>query len=1749
MSSVDNRIVNMKFDNASFEKGVATTISTLTKLTDKLKLTGASKGLDDVQSKASRFNLNGMDGAVTGISKKFLALSTIAITALSNITNRAVNAGLNFAKSFTVGPILDGLHEYQTNLQSIQTIQANTDQPLTKIQKSLDELNKYSDATIYNFSEMARNIGTFTAAGVGLKDATSSIKGIANMAALSGSSSMQASSAMYQLSQAIAAGKVGAQDWNSVVNAGMAGKKLQNALAQTAVAMGKIDQSMISGTKSGQALKISGESFKNSIMSTGGKTSWLTSDVLVKTLATLDGRFSRAALSTEKLADGTLKYKKASEVTAVIEKNRAELAKQGVKFSDAQFKSLSKLSDASFKSATQVKTLGQVFDVAKETIGSGWSSSFKSLFGNLNESKALFTGMSNTINDFINANALARNNLLAAWKQGGGRVAVIDGIKAGFQALFAVLKPIQQAFRDIFPATTAKQLIDYSNRFRDFMQSLKIGSDTADKLRSTFRGVFAILDIGVQIIKGILTGIGELFSTVGKGSGSFLNLTGSIGDFLVSLDQSIKKSGVLIAFFKGLGQVLSLPLKLLGAVAGALSNLFGNFDISGIASKVANAFHAVTDAITGAFTTDNVNSSMSIFTAGLTGGIFLILKQFIGRITTLFNGGIFGGGGMLDSIKNTFQTLTGSLKAMQTQIQAKTLLLIAGALALLTASVVALSFIDAKALSKSMGALAAGFGELLAAMAVLVKISGSAGFIKVPLIAASMVLLSAAILLLTAAVAAMSRLSWESIGKGLAGIAGALVAVAAGMRLMPKGMVAQAAALTLLGVALNAIALAVAGLGLLSWEAIAKGLVAITGALLGIAGAMHLMPKGMILQAAGLVLIAAALDVMAAAIAGLGQLSWEAIGKGLVSIAGALLIIAGAMQLMPATLPITAAGLILVGIALNAIGLAVIGMAQLGWEQIAKGLTALAGAMAILAIGLNLMGGTLLGSAALLAASAALAILTPVLLALGTMSWEAIGKGLAVLAASLLLLAGAGLLLAPAALGLIGMGAAIALFGVGLAAAGAGTLAFATALKLLGPAATGAANTIGLVLKAIIGTIPAALKAFGEGIVAFAGAIAKGAPQFARAFMAVLTSILNTIVTMTPKIVRTLNVMLDALLGLLVRNIPKIVNAGMQLILGLLRGIRSHIDEIVRVAGDIIVKFINGVAKQQGRIIDAGVRLIISFINGVSRAISAHSGELGAAGGRLGVAVVQGMAKGILGGLGAIAGAALSVAKSALNAAKGFLGIHSPSRVFRDLVGKPIAWGWAQGINEGSKDVSNAAVNASRNALNAVRKQGIPDEFKKLGKDLNQGFVKGLVADRETVKGTLSNLNDDLKSALEDTQKTVQADKDKLDKLLKAKKQDADAINKARAALAQAENLNKLADAAHTKFTKNLADEKKNLLDLAKQYEDLTKKIDDATKARDDAVAARDNANTSITSQYDGMPDITADTTVADYTNAVASQAQQTAAFLSSLNALANMGLDDATYQKLLDQGLGAQPFIDQLIAAGPNAVEAINKATTDLTKASKDLGNTASTHLYQAGVDAAEGLLKGLKTQNAAIVKQMTDLANLIDNTIRKALKIKSPSRVMMEIGRYTSEGLAQGITQYASSVDKSANDVAQRAIAALSQSMTAVQDKLGSTGDLNPVIAPVLDLTQLQKDASQIGSMINAKPISAALSYGQAASISTAQKSAPDTSTDISKTSVAPVIKFEQTNISPKALSPVEIYRNTRNQLSLAKEALTNS
>lgn len=389
--TIDQRVVEMQFNNRNFERNVSTTMSSVEKLKQSLNFTGAAKGLENVSSAAKKVDMNGLGSAVETVRARFSALEVMGVTALANITNSAINAGKRMISSFTIDPIISGFQEYETQMNAIQTIMSNTrskGSTLEEVKDALAELNTYADQTIYNFTEMTRNIGTFTAAGVGLDESVNAIKGIANLAAVSGSNSQQASAAMYQLSQALAAGRVSLMDWNSVVNAGMGGELFQNALIRTA---------QIMGTGVDQAIEKYG-TFRESLT----KGQWLTAEVLTETLAQLSGAYTEA-----------------------------DLIAQG--YTESQAKEIVALANDAVAAATEVKTFTQLMDTMHEAVGSGWARTWQLIIGDFEEAKEFWGGISEFFtgeNGVITKMSNARNTILEGALSGSPFSKLADRIKS-----------------------------------------------------------------------------------------------------------------------------------------------------------------------------------------------------------------------------------------------------------------------------------------------------------------------------------------------------------------------------------------------------------------------------------------------------------------------------------------------------------------------------------------------------------------------------------------------------------------------------------------------------------------------------------------------------------------------------------------------------------------------------------------------------------------------------------------------------------------------------------------------------------------------------------------------------------------------------------------------------------------------------------------------------------------------------------------------------------------------------------------------------------------------------------------------------------------------------------------------------------------------------------------------------------------------------------------------------------------------
>lgn len=1239
--TIDERVVEMRFDNKQFESNVQTSLSTIEKLKKSLDMDGATKGLESIDSAAKKVDMSGLGSAVETVKTRFSALEIMAVTALANITNSVVNTGKQMLRSLTIEPISQGFEEYELKMGSIQTIMMSTGASLEEVNKYLQELNTYSDKTIYSFQDMTSNIGKFTNAGVGLEDAVMAIQGVSNVAAVSGANANEASRAMYNFAQALSAGYVKLIDWKSIENANMATVEFKTQLLESAVACGTLTK-----TADGMYKTVKG----NVIDATHGfndslQDQWMTTEALVGTLRNY-----------------------ADETTEI-----------GAK---------------AFAAAQNVKTFTQLMDTLKEAVGSGWANTWEILFGDFEEAKELWTGLSQVIGGFIDAQADARNEMLQGWKDLGGRTKLIEALKNAFEGVQSVIKPIYEAFREIFPPTTAQQLYDITDNLRKFTANLKLSDTASANLKSTFKGLFAILDIVKQAFSAIFTAIKPLFGGFGTLGDGILGFTGGIGDAIVAFDEFIKTSGAFQKVGEGIATVIQTIMTALSTLKNKIKEKFesANFELfhsllerihermaqvgeaaGEMKSGIIVAFEVIGEALANC---QFVQLLSAIWNAVKTigSGIVKILGELgsslaknlgeanFSGIIDLLNGISFGAiavgitkfVGTFRKAKESFigilDSVRGCFEAYQNQLQAGTLLKIASAIAILTASLIALSLVDSEKLNVALGAITVLFAELLASMAVFNKISGQAtgvmksvtamlGIATAVLILASalkkiadldtkqlttgligvaglttmmvaaakamssnsktiikgatqMVIFAAAIKILASVCEQLAKLDWNQLAKGLIGVGVLLAEVSLFLRTAKFSgkSITTATGIVILSAAIKVLASACKDFGEMKWEDIGKGLASIAVLLAEVTAFTKLTgnAKHVISTGVALIAIGAAMKIFASAVKDFSGMQWDKIARGLIAMAGALAAVTIAVNFMPKNMIGIGTGLIAVSAALLILANALNQMGSMSWEEIAKGLITLGGAMAILAIGLNAMTGTLAGSAALLVAASALLVLTPVLAILGAMSWSSIVKGLVTLAGAFAILGVAGAVLTPLVPSILALSGSLALIGVavvgigaGLALAGAGLSALAVGLTALAAAGTAGATAIVASLTVIItgvaALIPAIVAKIGEAIVEFCKVIADSAGAIGEAVKAVVLMLVDVLVECVPAIADGALKLIAGVLEALVEYTPSIVDSIFQFLIAVLEGVAKNLPSLIQAAVDVLMAFFSGI--------------------------------------------------------------------------------------------------------------------------------------------------------------------------------------------------------------------------------------------------------------------------------------------------------------------------------------------------------------------------------------------------------------------------------------------------------------------------------------------------------------------------------------------------------------------------------------------
>lgn len=1365
---IDEKIVQMRFDNSNFESNVQTSLGTIGRLKQSLNFSNSSKSLENIGDAAKSVNMSPLSNAVETVKNKFSGLEVIAVTALANITNSAVNTGKRIISALTIDPIKDGLSEYELQIKSVQTIMANTGKDVKTVNKALDELNDYADLTIYNFSDMTQNAGMFTAAGVGLEDTMIAIKGIGNWAAYAGASAGDMSRATFQLGQALSSGVIRLQDWMSVEHtAGMAGEKYKEAFMETARQHGIAVDDIVAANGS----------FRESL-----KDNWLTTDIFLETMQ----RFANDQSMTD--------------------------------------------------AATKVKTFTDLMGTLKEALGTGWASSWRIIIGDFEEARDLWTSVSDTLTGFINKSADARNKVLNDWKDLGGRTNLIEGIKNAFEGVLSVVKPVKEAFSEVFDSISGSDLAKFTESFKNLTDKFKLSETTSNNLKRTFKGLFSIFNICKEAIVAIGKSLSPVIEFIAKLVDSFLSVTAVIGDYITAFSDAIEQSGIFKDVIGGVLKLLEPVGKAVDKAANFVKKFFNSIktidasDLTSIGKAISNAFEPVkgvgdfidvvfegigkavqsfgpgisevfsklADALSNLFTFDSASSFMDLL---ISGSIVKAIKS-IKKVFDSVNDTIESAGGITKSISGMFDTVGDTLKVWQESIKADKLIKIGKAIALLAGSLLVISLIDSDKLGSSLSAIGGLMTELMAGLAVLELIQNK---IKTPAeglkslfssgVLGNLIGLSVAILILSAAMKSLSELDWEEIGKGLvsiAGLCGILVGSAKLMSSSSKDLAKCGTNLIMFAAAIGILSLVVKSLGKIDTTSLIKGLVGVgvlcaelaaflkvadfdkmgvlkgTGLLLlatslvvltqaveqlsGLSitelvkglGSVAIMlgeivaftkligePTHMISTATGMLIIGAAMNVLAVAVEKLGNLSWTEIGKGLLTMAGALLIIAGAVNIMPNNLPIISLGLTVMSVALIGLAAALNMMGDMSWEGIAKSLVTLAGSLVILAAAMKVMTGTLAGAAALLIVAGALRILAPVLVAFGNMSWGQIAAGLIMLAGAFTVIGVAGLLLTPLAPTLLILGAAITLIGVGCLAAGAGITAFAAGLASLIASLSTVGSSIQDFINTLIESIPLLIQKLGEGFVKFVEVIVQNGQVITDAFVTILTSLVTAIGEVVPLIVDALLNILTQFLESIAEYSPRIVSAIAETLVSLIETLAEYTPQFVSAGVDLITGFIDGLSENIPRIADSATNLIITFLD----AISTHVPEVVDAGMQMIIELINGMANAISSNTPQLVSAMQNLINAIIDA--GVAVLTGSVSTFLSKGGELIG-----GLIDGIKSKIGDVVSAVGSIISSCKEglANIGSEFISIGSNIIDGLVSGIKSGISSVGTAISDL-------------------------------------------------------------------------------------------------------------------------------------------------------------------------------------------------------------------------------------------------------------------------------------------------------------------------------------------------------------------------------------------------------------------------
>ena len=1416
MSNIDKRIVEMQFDNKQFEKGVKDTVSSLSDLKKGLDLSGSSKNLADLQAQGDKFSLANIATSVQSLSDRFSTFGIIGMTVLHNLTSAAMDFGGKLIGS-VMNPLMEGGKQRALNIEQakFQFKGLRMD-----VEATMADASYAVDGTAYSLDAAAKVASQLGASGMRAgDDMRNALRGISGVAAMAGSSyedignvfakvagqgrlmgddllrlssrSINAAAIIakeigkteVEVRDMVTKGKVDfkmfadAMDSAFGEHATAANKTFTGAMANVRSALGRIGEKFYTPlhqnligplndlrlviNEVSKALDPAFESLSAFMEVASGKVS--------KTLVSFDTGWSQV------LKEGINDSKIFKDVIMDVAREHGvaldSIITENVDFNQSLSEGWITADILGDSIATLSYVMGRFSDAELEALGYTRKQ--------IEELETLERGVEDgsiSIEELANKlSQVSRSKSIIEELSNSARV-LIEAVSNTLKFLVEILQQIGFAWKKVFPESLGSGLVSFIEKIRDLTRNLNLTYPQLWKIQDTFKGLFAILSIGKTIIMAIVEAIGKVLKIFLPAGDGILDFTSSVGNMLVKLDEAIKTTGIFKAIFEGLATVISLAAKGIGKaiefVGAAFRNLTGNVDFSWLTmfAKIFEGigwlFQKVGEIIKGTLRGMGVVKWTDIFNVAILTTIGIALKKFIDKLTAF----VSGGSGFLNKIKDLLSGVQNSLKAWQENLKANILLKIAGAIAILAASLFLLATIDPVRLASALGAITGLFLELFGSMKLFSMMMHGDGFRSMSKITTAMLGLSTSVLILSFAMKNLATLSWEEIAKGLAAMGGIMLELVAFSYILDKSgakLVKGSVGLILFATSMVILAQALKLFGSMQWDEIGRGLVGLGGALAAITVAMNFMPKGMVGQGVALIAIATAMLIMSNALKSFGEMQWDVIGRGLTSFAGALTAVTVAMNFMPKGMLGQSVALIAIATAMLIMSNALKSFGSMQWDEIGRGMTVFAGALTAITVALHFLTGAIPGAAALLIVAAALLILTPVLKAFGNMSWAEIGKSMVMLAGIFVIFGVAALLLTPVVPIMFALAGALLLLGVAVLATGAGTLALSIGLTTLATAFTASGAAIFTVLEGLLGLIPMILGKIGEGIVAFAKAIGDGAgaiceavakiligifqaiidsaPKFFEAATVLLLGLIQLIIDTVPKFIEVTVAVILAMLKALVKLIPAFIDAGMKIITGILRGIADNIPSMARAGADVVIAFLRAIGTETPRIIDAGFKMIIDFINGIADAIRENTDELITAGQNLAHALLMAMLDVLTGGIfgfskkakeagdayeGGWTGKIKDIKAKAGEAASAALeGLKSKVKEIKDA-GVRAVTGFIEGMGSKisgviakAKELGAATLNATKTALDI---NSPSKKFIEIGDAIAEGMSKGI---------------------------------------------------------------------------------------------------------------------------------------------------------------------------------------------------------------------------------------------------------------------------------------------------------------------------------------------------------------------------------------------------------------------------------------